>query len=144
MLTPLRAQLIDELGLQPDEVVGLPMLFAPDPDEPNCGAVALTPNPVNMVVIDSPAGSSSWVALLPDPWFRDLDAGLQHDPLARALVLAFQGRVQVRFLDTWDAYHRWGGEVHCAVGLRRGLAPASRSQPRAPGSGADWSTPGAR
>ena len=119
-LLRIRVTLIEELGLRWEEVIGLPALFEPNPDDPGRGASALTPNPANMVVVDAP-GEAGWLALLSDPWFRSPEAPPTADPFAVAIERALAGRAGLRLLDTWDAYHAWGGEIHCGAGLRRGL-----------------------
>lgn len=121
-LLRVRVTLIEELGLRWDEVIGLPALFEPDRDGTDCGAQALVPNPVNMLVVDR-SGGTGWTALISDPWFREPNTTLDEDPFAEAIRTALDDRVEVRFLEAWGAYHEWGGELHCAAGLRRRLEP---------------------
>ena len=113
----LKRTLARELGLRQDEIVSLPVLFEPDPVDPLCGAAALTPNPVNLLLVDHDDGS--WAALVPDPWFRGARMPTAADPFVEEILHRIDGRVRVRFVDTWLGYHLLGGEVHCASAIRR-------------------------
>jgi len=128
----LRRTLRDELGLADREIVGLPMLFELEPDDPLCGAVGLVPNPVNLLLVDGSDGG--WTALVADPWFRGVDAPLSGDVFANEILSRIGHLVRVRFVDTWEGYHLLGGEVHCAVGVRRGRPSPSGASP--PGASA--------
>ena len=103
-IAAIRAQLRTELNLDDSDFVLLPVLFE------RSGAVI--PNAVNGVVADG-----HFVAT--DP------RGPRHDGkdvFQEAIRQALSGcDVDVTFVDAWEAYHSWGGELHCGTNAFRRL-----------------------
>jgi hypothetical protein len=115
-LDPILAQMTQELGLLPEEIVLIPGLF----EAPRyCGntVAALIPAMANLVVDNEPGGPSR--LFVPDPFVRpDLgDQGV--DPMIAAFVDAMPPSLEVHFLDDWVAYHLALGEVHCGTNVVR-------------------------
>lgn len=135
-LQRIREALETGLGLAPEEVLGLPMLYRPDWDGDEALAAALIPNPVNLLLVDDDDGAP--VAFLPDPWFRRASQPPTDDPFARAWLRALDPLVRVVLVDDWQSYHDLGGELHCATAAWRQplqavapqLSPRTRPRPR--------------
>ncbi len=117
-LADLRAVLRAELGLTPQDIVGLPAMYAlyDDEDDPDCGAVSLVPNLLNGLTAPTKRGAT---LLLPDPRLRPAGAGSQEDVFARARRLLLPRGVTARFVDTWETYHVNLGGLHCATNTER-------------------------
>jgi protein-arginine deiminase len=100
----LREQLKRELSLEDSEFVMLPTLFQ--------GGMAVIPNPVNSVVVNG-------YLLVPKPFGPQLNG---QDGFEKAIREALVGcDVRVVFIDSWDAYHMSGGEIHCGTNTFRRL-----------------------
>ena len=135
-LQRIRELLQTRLGLSPDEVLGLPMLYRPDWDGDDALATPLIPNPVNLLLVDDDDGGS--VAFLPDPWARRASKTLDEDPFARAWGRILAPLTRLEFVDNWRSYHNLGGELHCATAVWReplrvveaGVSPGGPPPPR--------------
>jgi protein-arginine deiminase len=100
----LREQLKMELNLENSDFVMLPALFQ--------AGLAVIPNAVNSVVVNGHL-------LVPAPRGpRQNDK----DEFEEAIRAALAGcDVQVVFIDSWNAYHMSGGEIHCGTNTFRRL-----------------------
>lgn len=115
-LAAVRSRLQREGGRNEDgtpflTLVGVPVIFAglPGPEfVTGRSAVGFTPNLVNF----QPAAGRLYMARQ----FGPVDEN-GNDIFETATREALGGRV--RFVDTWDAYHRQFGEVHCATNVLR-------------------------
>jgi protein-arginine deiminase len=100
----LREQLKVELNLEDSDFVMVPALFE--------AGLAVIPNAVNSVVVNGHL-------LVPEP------LGPRHnekDGFEEAIRAALAGcDVRVAFIDSWNAYHLSGGEVHCGTNTFRRL-----------------------
>jgi protein-arginine deiminase len=100
----IREQLKTELNLADSDFVMLPALFQ--------GGMAVIPNAVNSVVVNGHL-------LVPKPLGPQLH---EKDEFEQAIREALAGcDVRVVFIDSWDAYHVSGGEVHCGTNTFRRL-----------------------
>jgi protein-arginine deiminase len=100
----LRAQLKTELNLEDSDFVMLPALFQ--------GGLAVIPNPVNSVIVNGHL-------LVPKPLGPRPD---EKDAFEQAIRAALAGcDVKVDFIDSWNAYHLSGGEIHCGTNTFRRL-----------------------
>ena len=100
----LREQLKLELNLEETDFVMVPALFQ--------GGLAVIPNAVNSVVVNGHL-------LIPKPLGPRLD---EKDGFEQAICVALAGcDVQAVFIDSWNAYHVSGGEVHCGTNTFRRL-----------------------
>ncbi len=100
----LREQLKKELNLEDSDFVMVPALFQ--------GGMAVIPNPVNSVVVNGHL-------LVPKPLGPRLN---KEDGFERAIRLALAGcDVRAVFIDSWNAYHTSGGELHCGTNTFRRL-----------------------
>jgi hypothetical protein len=115
-LDGVKATMKAALGLADPDIVELPSLFMPNPGVPP-RADALTAGMVNMLVINrhcivpKPFGPQGGGPPAEDLFERDVRAKLT--PLG----------LTVNFLDCWDEYHIWLGEVHCSTNTLRTAAP---------------------
>ena len=112
---PVLAHLSRVLALRPEEVVHVPVLF----DEivsmnGACGAGAVTPNPLNHLLITH-AGGQGGTAILADPMMRAADDPQSSDAFLRAWREVIPRSVQMDVVDLWDVYHVGAGEAHCAT-----------------------------
>jgi hypothetical protein len=99
-----RELLKKELNLEDSDFVMLPALFQ--------GGWAVIPNPVNSVVVNG-------YLLVPKPLGPQVQ---EQDAFEQAIREALAGcDVRVVFIDSWDAYHTSGGEVHCGTNAFRRL-----------------------
>jgi len=114
-LDPIREQMIDELGLLPEEVVLFPGIFE---SIGYCGGTvaALVPGMVNLVVSDFGGSTQIFMA---DPFLRaDLeDQG--SDPMIEYVDSILPANAETHYLDDWDVYHLGLGEVHCGSNVVR-------------------------
>lgn len=100
----LREQLKMELNLEDSDFVMVPALFQ--------GGLAVIPNPVNSVVVNGHL-------LVPKPLGPLLN---EKDGFELAIREALAGcDVRVVFIDSWNAYHLSGGEIHCGTNTFRRL-----------------------
>jgi len=109
-LTAVRKHLLEEFDLEDEEVVGLPVLYEPEPTAPT-RARSLLPNPLNALVL----GKAYITADPRGPQVKGTDL------FAAAIEERLEPfNVVVEFIDTWAPYHEAGGGVHRAtVGLRQ-------------------------
>ena len=97
-------QLKMELDLENSDFVMVPALFQE--------GFAVIPNAVNSVVVN---GS----LLVPQPLGPRLN---ENDGFEQAIRTALAGcEVRVVFIDSWNAYHTAGGEIHCGTNTFRHL-----------------------
>ena len=100
----LREQLKMELNLEDSDFVMMPALFQ--------GGLAVIPNPINSVVVNGHL-------LVPQPLGPRLN---EKDGFEQAMREALAGcDVRVVFIDSWNAYHLSGGEIHCGTNTFRHL-----------------------
>ncbi|MCO5168420.1 MAG: protein-arginine deiminase domain-containing protein [Planctomycetes bacterium] len=106
------ATLRTNLGLDPADVVRLPVLFK---KVSASYYIAYTANSVNMLVVTKPGGDAN--LCVPKPFGPRTAAGCQFeadiDGKLRALGCA------PRFIDDWATYHALAGEIHCGTNQRR-------------------------
>ena len=77
-----------------------------------CGGIAVIPNPVNSLVVNGHL-------LVPEPRGPRRD---EQDRFEMAIRNALAGcDVRLVFIDTWQAYHTSGGEIHCGTNAFRRL-----------------------
>jgi protein-arginine deiminase len=107
-LDQMKVQLCSGLGLKASDFVELPALFQ--------DGISLIPNFVNSLVINGHA-------LVPTPAGPVVDG---QDVLARWVdSVLHQFGIIVHFIDDWEAYHCYAGEIHCGTNCIRRV-----SQPR--------------
>ena len=100
----LREQLKMELNLEDSDFVMVPALFQ--------GGLAVIPNAVNSVVVNGHL-------LVPKPLGPRVN---EKDMFEQAIRAALAGcDVRVDFIDSWNAYHASGGEIHCGTNTFRRL-----------------------
>lgn len=126
-LIALRAEL-EAIGIHAEEIIGLPVLYGTRPAwwDGECGAVPLWPNPVNLLAAHDGERAVAFVA---DPSFRLPGVSVREDPVARRVAALLPRSLQVVWVDTWESYHRYGGEVHCATNVRRVWRPPPADVP---------------
>ena len=121
--TNIAKQLTDGLGLRPDQIVRIPVLFHADRNGAGdiVDAIAMTPDASNMQIFNRHL-------LVPKP-FAARSGGV--DVFEREIVNRLQNAVgltasglTVHFIDEWET-HRLMGETHCTTGALR-EAPLSR------------------
>ena len=99
-----REQLKSELNLEDSDFVMVPALFQE--------GKAVIPNAVNSAVVNGHL-------LVPKPFGPQLN---DEDGFEQAIREALAGcDVRVVFINSWDAYHTSGGEVHCGTNAFRRL-----------------------
>lgn len=113
-LLPIRQQMMAELGLTNADVIEVPSLFE---HLGGCGAAALVPGMVNLIVADGTDGDTH--LFVPDPFFRTNLALQGSDPFINAFVDAMPSGLDLHFVDNWDVYHLGIGEVHCGTNVTR-------------------------
>jgi hypothetical protein len=101
----IRVQLAEEMNLADADFVMLPTLFEQG------GAVI--PSPVNSVVVNGHL-------LVPAPHGPIVGGADRFEVSIRQLLAECE--VQVHFIDSWNSWHRMGGEVHCGTNVFRRLA----------------------
>jgi protein-arginine deiminase len=112
-LDEMRAVFVKELGLSNSDIVRVPSLFE---HHAGCGAAALVPAMVNLVVAEHGDDIHVFVA---DPFFRsDLD-DLGDDPFVERFAALMPAGLRLHFVDDWDVYHLGTGEVHCGTNVIR-------------------------
>ena len=100
----LREQLKTELNLDDSDFVMMPVLFR--------GGMAVIPNSVNSVAVNGHL-------LIPKPLGpRQNEKDLFEQAIRETLA---ECDVKVVFIDTWNAYHASGGEIHCGTNAFRRL-----------------------
>ena len=103
-VTRVREQLKTELNLEDSDFIMLPALFK--------GGTAVIPNPVNSVFVNG-------YLLVPTPLGPRVGGKDLFEQAIREKLTACD--VRVAFVDSWDAYHVSGGEVHCGTNAFRRL-----------------------
>jgi protein-arginine deiminase len=93
-----------ELNLENSDFIMLPVLF----DE----GKAVIPNPVNSAVVNGHL-------LVPKPLGPQVNKTDRFEQAIRDALAACD--VRVVFIESWDAYHTAGGEVHCGTNTFRRL-----------------------
>jgi protein-arginine deiminase len=109
-----RQLLVDELGLDGQDLIELPVLF----EAHEGGALSLWPNLVNGLHVGSRY-------LAPKPFGPRL-GGVDVLEEAVRQALSGAGVDDVHFLDDFEAYSRAGGEIHCGTNV---LRQPSRNKP---------------
>jgi len=100
----IRDQLMMQMNLENDDFVMVPALFQ--------WGRAVIPNAVNSVVVNRHL-------LVPAPYGPQLDGRDFFEEAIRQALSACD--VRVVFIDTWNAYHSAGGEIHCGTNTFRRL-----------------------
>lgn len=113
-LDPIREQFIAELGLEESDIIYVPSLFE---DIPGCGAAALIPGMVNLIVSNPEDGPVD--IFLADPFFRQDEGDQSGDPMIEALNEVLPDGLVPHYVDNWDVYHLALGEVHCGTNVLR-------------------------
>ena len=113
-LDPIRAQVMHEFGLTEEDVVSVPSLFE---NLDGCGAVALIPGMVNLVVTNVP--DEPTYLFIPDPFVRADDGDQSADPFIAEFSSLLPEAVQPIYIDNWYIYHLGLGEVHCGTNVMR-------------------------
>jgi protein-arginine deiminase len=103
-ISQIRDQLAKELNLENPDFVMVPALFQ--------WGMAVIPNAVNSVVVNRHL-------LVPAPHGPEHDGRDCFEEAIRQALAACDARVV--FIDTWNAYHSSGGEVHCGTNTFRRL-----------------------
>ena len=117
-LDPILDQFVQELALTEDEIVRLPTLFKEELYNSGvCGAVALIPGAINMLVVNNEDGSSH--AFMADPFFREDITSQAGDPFIAAYDSVLPDSIQTHYVDDFSVYHLNLGEVHCGTNSRR-------------------------
>ncbi len=104
----------------------IPALYMGDSTMPGDGwAVALVPGMVNLQVWPTPLQSSLW---LPKPFGPRTGAGVfRIDLFESAADQVLENGRTTAYLNDWDKYHRYSGEVHCGTNVIR-VVPAGYAQ----------------
>ena len=100
----LRQQLKMELNLEDSDFVMVPALFQ--------GGMAVIPNAVNSVVVNGHL-------LVPKPLGPRQNGKDVFEQAFRAVLAGCE--VRVVFIDSWNAFHASGGEIHCGTNTFRHL-----------------------
>lgn len=125
------AVLTDEIGLTKEQIIRVPVLFMPEGGTNASAASALTPNMVNMIVVNT-------TCIMSKPFGPQYPAARENaGELERVLAGkdAFEEDVKrqiarvnddvfVRFIDDWDLYHMHSGDIHCGTNAIRRPAAA--------------------
>lgn len=101
------------LGLTDADIIEVPSLFE---HLSGCGAAALVPGMVNLIVADQGAETHVFMA---DPFFRADLFDQNDDPFIEAVVDQMPADLNLHFVDDWDVYHLGVGEVHCGTNVIR-------------------------
>lgn len=112
-LDPIRQRFMSELGLTNADIIEVPSLF----EHIGCGAAALVPGMVNLIVADGQDGDTH--LFVPDPFFRSSFGNQSSDPFIDAFADAMPSSLDLHFVDNWDVYHLGIGEVHCGTNVTR-------------------------
>ena len=113
-MLPIRALMMEELGLTDADVLEVPSLFQ---WESGCGAASLVPGMVNLIVADGLDGDTH--LFVPDPFFRSELSAQGSDQFIAAFAEAMPAALELHFVDDWDVYHLGIGEVHCGTNVTR-------------------------
>lgn len=107
----IRGKLESVFGFDSTDFVEVPVLFDQH-TKGRRGARSLTPNLVNLVVVNSQL-------LIPDP----LDKRFRDNLVSKLRALGYETgnppRNSIAFINCWDTYHDWIGELHCATNASR-------------------------
>ena len=109
-----------EIGLTEEEIIRVPSFFEEvvDPDFGVCGAAAVVPGMVNLLMITNEDGTGG-KALMADPFVRSQGESQDDDVFVQAWRELLPDSVELVFVDDWFVYHMGLGEVHCATNQRR-------------------------
>ena len=110
----IREQFKSNLGLTDDEIIFLPSLWL---NEPGCGAAALVPGMVNLIVAESDDETTHIFSA--DPFFRPVPGSQDGDPFIDAFDALMPEGLQMHYVDDWNVYHMALGEVHCGTNAQR-------------------------
>ncbi len=113
-LDPIHDRFVAELGLEESDIIYIPSLFE---DISGCGAAALIPGMVNLIVSNPEAGPVD--LFIPDPFFRTVENDQSSDPFIDAFTAAMPEGMELHYVDNWDVYHLGLGEVHCGTNVLR-------------------------
>lgn len=113
-LDPIRDQFVAELGLEESDIIYVPSLFE---DIAGCGAAALIPGMVNLIVSNPEDGPID--LFLADPYFRQDEGDQSVDPMIEAFTESLPEGLVPHYVDNWDVYHLALGEVHCGTNVLR-------------------------
>lgn len=113
-LDPIHDQFMAELGLEESDIIYIPSLFE---DVTGCGAAALIPGMVNLIVANPEGGPID--LFIPDPFFRNDEGDQGSDPFIEAFTDVMPEGLELHYVDNWDVYHLALGEVHCGTNVLR-------------------------
>jgi protein-arginine deiminase len=120
-ITPVREQLMDELDLAEEDVVGVPGLFERVTPCPYSNApievAALIPGMLNLVVIN--VEDEPLRIFVSDPFMRSNVGDQASDPLIAAFKVSVPAEYEIHHVDDWYTYHLYIGEVHCGTNVSR-------------------------
>lgn len=124
ILEPQLQILIEELGLQEDDIIRIPGLFE-TVSQCGGGVAALFPGMANLIVADDTSGQTT--LFVPDPMMRTNVNDTSGDPIVASFSAVMPPELRLEFVDDWQVYHMGLGEVHCGSNVIR-----------EPYDGADW------
>lgn len=121
-LEPMLETFRTELDLLDEEIVRVPSLFHEEVfDTGVCGAIAVIPGTVNLLMVTNEEGTGG-TAFLPDPYLRSPDESRDDDPLIQWWRETLPSTIKPIFVDDWNVYHMAQGEVHCGTNQTRDAA----------------------
>ncbi|MCA9582874.1 MAG: hypothetical protein KC416_13840, partial [Myxococcales bacterium] len=113
-LDPILAKFKQELGLTEADIIRIPTIFE---TISQCGAAALVPGMVNLIVANTPGQPIK--IFMADPFFRSNLSSQAGDPFIAAVNAVMPAGLEMHYVDNWYVYHRGIGEVHCGTNVRR-------------------------
>ena len=107
---------MSETGISEDDIIRIPGIFE---EYPGCGqaTLALIPGTVNMEVFQRDGEKVK--LLMPDPFLRTNVNDQSSDPFIAYVDDLLPDSVESYWIDDWDSYHLWMGEVHCGSNTLR-------------------------
>jgi protein-arginine deiminase len=105
-INAVRGTLDSSFGFTDTDYIKVPTLFK----DTTRDAEAYIPNMVNSLIANGKI-------VIPKP-FGPVENGT--DAFEIELTTRIPGGVEV-FVDDWDMYHAWGGEIHCGTNVRRSI-----------------------
>ncbi|UCC29271.1 MAG: hypothetical protein JSU86_13840, partial [Phycisphaerales bacterium] len=103
--------------LHPMAFIDVPALYTGDARDGSRWAFAWTPGIPNMQVWNDVLSTSLWI---PKPFGPRLTVGsLRIDTFEAAVDEALSSGRFLHYIDDWNEYHRWKGEIHCGTNVIR-------------------------
>src|SRR3989339_12790 len=97
-------------GLGNCRVIEVPVYFRPYENTPK--AEALLPNMVNLLVANEHL-------IVAEPFFKPFRDDFNNKLSDLGYKKSTNLDATIHFIDDWDTYHKWGGEVHCGTNVKR-------------------------